>query len=500
MKKLMIASVATVAAGGAFGATAVIPEPLVYSYTANVTHMYDKMVVVKDVENNENVNVYQKFSKNATITGYLIQDQHGATSQILGGSTAKVYDQGRNRAFLVVYNSGAEADVRAPKIIPAVLEAKRIDTKFKNDASGGLLQEGIAEGMLFAGGDLMAGENFYTEVTTNSMKFLTQTYPDDIMGGVRPKLENGNNFLDPYTTHDDLAKSVRQPAFYADYAWTSCYLFGEYNGPQFAAALWQKAQVDIDKKQRIITGNLFAGLGAAGDAFYHDTWLNHAGIGTYKQTKGSTAAVCCGLSAGAQAGKFVLNDLAGSFKGGIFLCSENGFEQEEGWYYWFKGVWWEDQFYSAGAGWDEAYAGRGRNAYWKIKGDETEDDVWTDGDIEVNTTDVAFGSWSITLTTLAGVAWTDDEIAALTLVKNKGRGYSAKAALTKLAAAIKAAANKLAGGYDKYHFYLDADNDGVGDEIHNVSVEDDFGDRFVVPFLTPKFVWAYGLADYTAVE
>ena len=493
MKKLMIASVATAVAGGAFGAT-VSMDPLVYSYTANVTHMYDKLVVVKDVANDVNVNVYQKFSKSSTIKGYLIQDQWGATSQKLGNTSAKVYDQGRNRAFLVVYNSGAEADVRAPKIIPAVLEAKRLDTKFKNDKTGGLLQEGIAEGMLFAGGDLMAGENFYSGVSTNGMDFLTQTYPDDIQGGVRQKLDNGNNFLNSTNS----TPTLLQPAFYADYAWTSCYLFGEYNGPQFAG-FWSNAQLSIDQKQRIITGNSFLGTGAPGDAFYHDTWLNHAGIGTYKQTKGSAASVCCGLTGGAQAGKFVLNDLAGNFKGGIFLCSENGFQQDDGIYNWFKGVWWEDQFFSAGAGKDASWAGRGTNAIWYVAGDLSQDDVWTDGDIEVNTTDVAFGSWSITLTTLTGVAWTDAEIAALTLVPNtNSKGYVAKAARDKLAAAIKAAADKLAGGHDKYYFYLDADGDGVGDEIHNVNVANDYADRFVVPFLTPKFVYAYGLADYVA--
>ena len=496
MKKLMIAAAATAVAGGVFGATAVSQDPLVYDYLATVTHMYDKLVKVTDVASGETVNVYQKSSKTSTIKGYLIQDQWGATSQKLGGSNAWVYDQGRNRGFLVVYNSGAEADVRAPKIIPAVLEAKRLDTKFKNDKAGAYLQEGIAEGMLFAGGDLMADGNLMTPGTTNGWNYITQVYPADIQAGVRMKLDNGNNFLDPTKP---AAPQLLQPAFYADYAWTSIYLFGEYNGPQFAG-LWQNAQLDIDAKQRIITGNSFYGTGLAGEAFYHDTWLNHAGIGTYKQLKGSAAAICCGLSAGAQAGKFVLESLSGNFKGGIFLCSDNGFEQNQvsGIYAWFKGVWWEDQFFSAGAGIDAADAKRGTNAVWYVAGDYDQADVWTDGDIEVNTTDVAYGTWSIQRTTaLTGVAWTSDEIAALATLDTtvNPKGYTAKNALLKLTAAIKGAANKLAGT-TPYNFYLDKDFDGIGDEIHNVNVADDYADRFVVPFLTPKFVWAYGLAGF----
>ena len=480
MKKLMIAAVTAAVAGGAFATT------LVYDYKASVTHMYDKLVNVRNTTVNPNttVRVYQKFKKTATLQGYLIVDDDAFTSQRLNASGATVYDQGRNRAFLVVRNSSAEANVRAPKIMPAVIEAKRLDTKFSNTAAGGArIQNGIAEGILFVGGDLMAYGN------RQGVASATSILPTDtITAGVRPKLEARGLFNDVATV---------MPAFYADYAWTSCYLFGEYNGPQWSG-LWRNAQGAIDAKQRIRTNNAF-GLGSP---FYHDTWLNHAGIGTYTQLDGVDGEICCGLSLGDVAGAFVLDSLSGNFKGGIFLCSDDGFEQAAGSYNSFLGVWWEDQFWAPGIGLADVYAlwnNAAVNLGWlsvdargTSTGDYDQPDVWTDGDIELNTTDVAYGSWSIKRTTRLNPSnFTDAEIFALRAgIRAQGetaaKGYVVNN-INQLNGFIKGAYIALQGNTAR--FVGGANNVPV--EIHAMTT----ANRFTIPFLTPKFAQAYGLVN-----
>ena len=481
MKKLMIAAVTAAVAGGAFATT------LVYDYKASVTHMYDKLVNVRNTTVNPTttVRVYQKFKKTATLQGYLIVDDTAYTSQRLNASGATVYDQGRNRAFLVVRNSSAEANVRAPKIMPAVIDAKRIDTKFSNTAAGGpRIQNGIAEGILFVGGDLMAYGN------RQGVASATSILPTDtIAGGVRPKLEarGAFNTLSTITPNaapppaNTITIGTVMPAFYADYAWTSCYLFGEYNGPQWSG-LWQNAQLSIDSKQRIQTNNAF-GLGSP---FYHDTWLNHAGIGTYTQLDGVDGEICCGLSLGDVAGDFVLDSLSGNFKGGIFLCSDDGFEQRAATYNSFLATWWEDQFWAPGIS-------QAENLGWVLAGDYDQPDVWTDGDIELNTTDVAYGSWSIKRTTRLNPSnFTAAEIWRLRtgIAGNPAavpqNGYAANN-IDDLNGFIKGAFVALQG--IPARFVGGANNVPV--EIHNMNT----ANRFTIPFLTPKFAQAYGLVN-----
>ncbi len=151
MKKLMIATLGLVVAGSVFA------DPQVFDYKASVKHMYLKEVNIRTQAFNGRV--YQKFAKSASLKGFLIMDADGVTSPVVSAgegmtaSTATAADYGRNRGFLVVQNSKAEAQVRAPKILPAVLDAKWIDTQFRRNHEA---TSGLAEGTLFVGGDFVA--------------------------------------------------------------------------------------------------------------------------------------------------------------------------------------------------------------------------------------------------------------------------------------------------------------------------------------------------------
>ena len=203
MKKLMFAAVAAAVTTGAFAA------PLVYDYKASVKHIYLKEVKLTVKNQDFSGIVYQKYTKSAALKGYLIMDDDGATSATYGGLCNNdgnySADWGRNRGFLVVMNSKAESKVRAPKILPAVLDAKWFDTNFKKAHAA---TSGIAEGTLFVGGDTVTA--------------------------VRDKLEI------PAGAHVVNATALTAPAAstpgcvaYADYVWTSVYLFGQFNGPNW---------------------------------------------------------------------------------------------------------------------------------------------------------------------------------------------------------------------------------------------------------------------------
>ena len=476
MKKIMIAAGAVALASGAFAT-----DPLVYDYTSSMTHMYVKLVTVQQktawLYNRVaipagRVQVYQKFKKNASLKGYLIWDSEGATSPTLtanfaNASTAPVYDQGRNRAFLVVMNSSTEANVRAPKILPAVLDAKWFDTRFTHDATGATtFSAGIAEGTLFVGGQ------FINAAYTQGSAYAA-------VAPLRQKLDNAATL--GYVT----------PDMYSDYLWTSCYLFGQYNGPQWSGG-YQASETALNGIQpaffRLPRTHTFA----ASSAVYHDTWLNGAGIGTSELIAPGTDDICCGLSVLGARGGVILNSLAGQMKGGIYICSDNGYIQANGVYAPFLGVLWEDQFFSpsatAGLQWND---GVGVNH-----------DVWVDGDVEQNTTDVAFGSWSIKRTTaLAKVALTSAERNFLLHATyaagenapacwrvNGAAGTAAapaictNASLNDLNETIKGAAVKL----------LRTVNFCDGTAIYDMTV----AGRFNIPFLTPCFARAYGLAGY----
>ena len=450
MKKLLIATLATAAVGGAFA------DPLVYQYKASIKQM--NLKVKKVTYNKAKIEAYVKFQSTASLKGYLIQDTDGATSasiQALVGSGNSVpatrpVDYGRNTAFLVVMNSKAEKEVRAPKILPAVLDTKWIDESFTAKKTG------LAEGYLYVGGDVVATPQ-------------------------REALDIYNGVLSVRTGTATPAKG-----FISDYVWTSLWLFGQYNGPFFDVAESMRvanAQIAIDQAQPADLQTGFDPLTPApppaAEYYFHDAWMNGSGFG--KWVSGKLTKPCCGVTAGAMGPMYaaenaskVLDSLTGSVKGGIFLCTENGIvEGTAG--AGIANLVWEDQFFVQR--WDKNAANPGQ---WLTAGDLDQTDLWQDGDLELNTTDVITGTWSIKYTTaLKPVTVTAAELAALTAV---GPTEDAKG-LAVLMNTIKGAAVAL----DKNVLFAD------GNEIWNVANPYHSGQ---LPLITPQFCKYYGLLNY----
>ena len=445
MKKLMIATLGFAVAGSVFGA------PQVFDYKASVKHMYLKEVKIKTA--NFSGIVYQKYAKSASLKGYLIMDADGVTSQTINPvTTATAFDYGRNRGFLVVQNSKAEAKVRAPKILPAVLAAKWVDTQFKKAHKA---SSGVAEGTLFVGGDSVA---------------CVRTQLDVI------DVEQPNGVIESVITERDaapVAPDAKTPGMsaYADYVWTSVYLFGQFNGPN-----WFKTGAGIDAISPFnafekawddnLPDELQIGWPKSPVNYYHDTWMNGAGIGKYAVPTSTEGDLCCGLTE-TTTSEIVLDTLTGNLKGGLFLCTENGVDAKSSAYSWFDGKAWEDQFNCARID---------PTTTQTFAPDAWQNDMWNDGAVEQETTDVIYGSWSIKwnrkfFAAKGGVArdLTDDE----------AREIGPAANTLPLWGAIKGAAlklNKSANVYD-------------GTEIFAKSASN----RFALPVVTPKFATYYGL-------
>ena len=448
MKKLMIATLGLAAAGSVFGA------PQVFDYKASVKHMYLKEVKIKTADFNGIV--YQKYAKSASLKGYLIMDVDGVTSPTItenrvdsddrpAVSTATAFDYGRNRGFLVVQNSKAESKVRAPKILPAVLDAKWVDTQLKKSHKA---SSGLAEGTLFVGGDSIA-----------TVRKQLDVRPVDVEGVMVEDITERT--VAPATP---AAKTPGMSA-YADYVWTSVYLFGQFNGPN-----WFKtgAVSSFDEFETAWDGNLPDTLQRGQDAkpnFFHDTWMNGAGIGKYAVPTWTDGDLCCGLTPDSGS-EIVLDTLTGNLKGGLFICTENGVDAKASTYRWFDGDAWEDQFNCA-----RLTSGGSFNVAWL-------NDMWNDGAVEQQTTDVVYGSWSIKwnrkfYNTKGGVAkdLTDEEVVLI------------EPALDTLPlwGAIKGAAlklNKSATVYDKSEIYTKTDKT-----------------RFNLPVVTPQLAKHYGLIN-----
>ncbi len=440
MKKLMIATLGLAVAGSVFGA------PQVFDYKASVKHMYLKEVKIKT--SGFSGIVYQKYAKSASLKGYLIMDADGVTSPTitaneLSPSQAKAFDYGRNRGFLVVQNSKAEAKVRAPKILPAVLDAKWVDTQLKKAHKA---SSGVAEGTLFVGGDSVP---------------CVRTQLDVINGVI----------TDRGTAPATPAANTPGMSAYADYVWTSVYLFGQFNGPN-----WFKTPVnetpfrafEKDWDENLPT-ELKTGVATKYDDlgfvnFYHDTWMNGAGIGKYAVPTSTTGDLCCGLTT-TTTSEIVLDTLTGNLKGGLFLCTENGIDAKHADYKWFDNSDWEDQFNCA-----RLYVAD------TFSGDIWQNDMWNDGAVEQETTDVIYGSWSIKwnrkfYAAKGGVARDLTEVEERLIVP--------AANTIPLWGAIKGAAlklNKSANVYD-------------GTEIYGKSASN----RFALPVVTPQFATYYGL-------
>ena len=461
MKKLMITAAAVAMTAGAFAA------PLVYDYKASAKHMYAKEVNVRFAGNT--FKVYQKYVKSASLKGYLIVDADGATSQTIiadkivndpafntgawlnGTPATTASDFGRNRAFLVVQNSKAERDVRFPKLIPAVLDAKWLDTKFRVDNAGNRVpsQTGLAEGYLYAGGDFGVA--------------------------TRPQLDN------LYAAITERAALLPQARMIGDYAWQSIFLFGHYNMPLIstaAANFWDTIQGAID------TGANGANLPltnayAAGNPFFHDTWMNGAGFGKYLVNDGSFEG-CCGFSV--QDVATILQSLSGNLKGGLFLCTENGDVVSNGQYFKFPldlDVW-EDQFFCARI--DD-----GTGTYCGADHDQT--DLWQDGELELNTTDCISGSWSIKLRTRSIAATvTAADLNNLGLALAAGWTEDAPG-LLDLVSAIKGAA-------------LNLNNRTTFSNNRNIytytrsQLSQAANGQLAVPLMTPAFAAYYGFLNF----
>lgn len=535
MKKLMLTAAAAVMATGAFA-----DMPAVYDYKATIKHMY-----LKEVNTSYNngfakvtVKIYQKYQKTATLKGYLIHDVLGATSAAahfgwadpaiaapiternpqgpwnnkatpaLGVTLANgpIVDKVNNRAFLVVMNQNAEAQVKAPKILPAVLEAKFFDTKYTMELTwpGPALQpkytSGIAEGTLFVGGDLsLAGFNVLAPIDPAGLRggvkqYLRDDRQDDL--GINPTVAS-YDLVTAGGTSDNANGQIRALTAMLDYGWTSIYLFGKFNGAN-GSGFWPAAQAAISGYQVVPD--------AGGVRFYHDTWMNGVGVGKYGVVDDADA--CCGFQVGGV--NFGLDTLAGKLKGGLFLCSENGYDVKT--YGKLGGLDWEDQFWN-----EKAFSEVGLGAWgapvgsqprvYAAAGDRDQEDVWIDGDVELFTTDVLDGDWSIKRMATATVPTeplTNAEIRQLSGLAALGANESYQATyacvaanvgntdLDDLNATIKGCAWQLVNRSATWEFLRTT---GTARTIPAIATQAN-NNRFTVPFIDGNFARAYGLGAY----
>ncbi len=411
MKKLMLTAVVAAIATGAIAA------PLVYDYKASLKHLYLKETTVS--YEGEKYSVYTKYQKATALNGFLIMDQDGVTSPAIMTNTvdgvyatlSKGTDYGRSRGFLVVQNNKAYKDVRHPKIIPAVLDAKWLDTQFKKL---GTASSGLAEGMLYAGGDAVMPVRPFLDAFLDDDDEWYSVQRDEVP--VAPgQRQNGFDIKMPW---DSAAQQYTEyePGMVAiaDYLWTSIYLFAGstykdafYNGPNWFLAnkkyspfghfeyLWDQNlpvllrtgwKADVEEGATDASGYYKTPVN-----YYHDTWLNGTGVGKWSKGK-ITTEYCCGIPASTGSDDRVLETLSGNLKGGLFLCTENGIDAKSTAYSWFLGVElgleWEDQFNTARL-----------TTPVLFRGDAWQNDLWHDGFMEVETTDVIWGTWSIKINT-----------------------------------------------------------------------------------------------------
>ena len=424
--------------------------PLPYEYKASIKHMYLKEVKVKGVV------VYQKYLKAASLKGYLVIDRQGATSQAIVKADTKngnnipgtCADYGANRAFLIVRNANAETSVRKPKVLPAVIDAKWIDTAF---TKGHKASSGVAEGTLYVGGDAIAC--------------------------MRPQIDEvGGAIVEREAVPNLPAEGVPGMVAVADYLWTSVYLFGLHNGPN-----WYKGG-PYDAFEAAWDANLPAGLQigfAPGKPHFHDTWMNGAGIGRYFIPDSDTIGdLCCGLQPTIVDYEPVLESLSGQLKGGLFLCTENGVNAKDPAYVFFDGIEWEDQFVTGRLD----PAGMFAPDHWQ-------NDLWQDGFVEQETTDVLYGNWSIKYCRKFFVnvykTITDEEMEAMAGGPLANHVESA-IGLYNLAGAIKGSVLKL----DKTATFVETKK--ADKEIYSKPANA----RLAVPAITPKFAQYFGLANW----
>lgn len=555
MKKLMLAAAAVAVAGGAFA------HPEVYEYKAAVKNMYLKPVPVtvtstspRQGSSSFKADVYMKYQKNTNLKGWLIMDEDGVTSPTIMtdrfeddgyASPSTGYDYGRNRGFLVVINPGAYKGVQHPKILPAVLDAKWIDTAFQKL---GTATTGLAEGNLYLGGDavkpvrpqldyLESWDNIIQRTKTNDVAAVTDIadhvpyVPLSVAGG-----EGGaaTNFTGMVAIADYLWTSVylfadsgSKTAYYNGPNWFKNYPFGEFeyawdaNMPELLQTGWTNSVSGAQKKSKLP------------EAYYHDTWMNGTGVG--KWSKGTiTSELCCGADETVGNNDVVLESLSGNLKGGLFICTENGIYVDsrqagyaQNYYMWFAGIEWEDQFNTARL---NSANGFGLGTGFFAQPDSWQNDMWQDGFFEIETTDVIYGTWSIKRATAK----------FFNLTKPIATDTEGKRFKDLMAAVKKATADALPTEYETEEEVVDEEtgetstkkytfSDGVfaynetlwaaidgaavnllanantfnGDEIYALSVNTHHGGQFKLPMVTPQFALFYRLVyatDFTKTE
>lgn len=462
MNKLMIAAVAAVMAGGAFAA------PLVYDYKATVKHMYLKQKPVTAYDGNGYI-LYLKVVRSASLKGYLVMDQDGVTSPTINAATAAAcYDQGRSRGFLVVQNEDAAPEFRTPKIMPAVLDAKWIDQRYDHAT---MPETGLAEGVLFVGGETI--------------------------GAIRPHLDNlGTGFagvVDRADVPADPTANTPGLVAYADYLWTSVYLFGQFNGPNW----YDDGTGPFDDFETAWDGNLPAGLQigfAYFHPYFHDTWMNGAGFGTYIVPSRTTGNLCCGLKQ-ITTSTIVLDTLKGAVKGGLFLCTENAVDAQSDVY----------KFFDLPAGyttataqlhrWEDQFNTTRIVATGTFANDKWQNDLWQDGAVETETTDVISGEWKIKynpkfwLKEGVYVGLTAAERATLGIISTVANDNQ-----NLLAGALKSAALRL---NSSAIFCGNILNSATSPELYDITAMD-FAElvsgQKILPVITPAFAAFYGIA------
>ena len=333
MKKLMIATLGLAVAGSVFG------TPVVYDYKATVKHTYLKEANVKFPGVTNKVKLYLKKAKSSSLKGYLIQDVDRQTKRAASDI------QPKNRCYLVVLNRSAEKDYRYVRILPGIIDASWYSNKVLPDYTRKPTSV-AAQGYLSLGGDM-------TDASGLDGATFTGTGPDEdihTLSYIEKVIGSGNyaqrKFIPSFQSGGLLAQGID------DYFFTSCYLFGKYNQPDWNFVTDGASSV------------LYRG-------FFADAWLNGAGLGKASFSKEG----CCGLTKDG----YALESLTGNLKAGLYLCGLSGSMAPNHQYLFVFGeqIWAENWTEDAG----------------NMRANKA--DTWADGELDLGTTDVGYGTWSI---------------------------------------------------------------------------------------------------------
>ena len=556
MKKLMLTAAAVAVGFGAFA------HPEVYEYKASVKNMYLKPVSVtvsttsgrQGMGSTLKADVYMKYQRTTSLKGWLIMDQDGVTSPTIMSdrlgddgyaSPSTGYDYGRNRGFLVVINPGANKAVQHPKILPAVLDGKWIDTAFNKLGNA---TSGLAEGNLYVGGDAVKPVRPQLDYLASVEQVVQRTVTNDV--ATTQDIVSHVPYV-PFSTvaaEGGVSTNFTGMVAVADYLWTSVYLFSTsnakeayYNGPNwfknypFGAFeyTWDANMPELLRTGWTTNATGYVKGSKLPEAYFHDTWMNGTGVG--KWSKGTiTSELCCGADETIGNNDINLESLSGNLKGGLFICTENGIyvdSRQVGYavntYTWFAGIEWEDQFVTSRLNRDNGF---GLMTGFFAPPDGWQNDMWQDGFFEIETTDVIYGTWSIKRATAK----------FFSLNKPIATDVESKRFKDLMAAVKKATAEKLPTEYTIQETEIDPDSgdevtkvynftngafdynetlwsaiDGAavnllanantfnGEEIYALSATTHHGGQFKLPMVTPQFALFYRLvyaSDFDKAE